>query len=144
MQILAPLLQALRQRHLETARQLLEDDISQIATKIDNSFHQLEDFLHGVAAVRELSPRSSDFLLSFGELISSEIVAAAFKRCSIDSVWVDSHRCVVTDATHTHAAPQMEETRKKAHKPRSTRFLPRMECQSWADLSQPLAKASPS
>src|SRR5450432_3423077 len=50
---LAPLLQSLRQRHLGTAKQLLESDLPTIAPKIENSFHQLEDFLHGVAAVRE-------------------------------------------------------------------------------------------
>jgi aspartate kinase len=111
---LGPLLQALRQRHLNTAKQLLEDDLPAIALKIESAFDQLEGFLHGVAAVRELSPRSSDFLLSFGELISSEIVAAAFKRCGIDSVWVDSRKCLVTDATHTRAVPQMEDTRKQS------------------------------
>ena len=111
---IAPLLQGLRRRHLDTAKQLLGSDLPAIAPRIESGFNQLEDFLHGVAAVRELSPRSSDFLLSFGELISSEMVAAAFKRCGIDSVWVDSRKCVVTDATHTRAVPQMEDTRKQS------------------------------
>ncbi len=109
-----PLLKALRLRHLETARQLLGPDLPTVAQKIERSFDQLDDFLHGVAAVRELSPRSSDYLLSFGELISSEIVAAAFKRCGVDRVWVDSRKCVVTDGTHTRAVPQLDETRERS------------------------------
>jgi aspartate kinase len=109
-----PILHALRQRHHETARQLLESDVSSVAPKIDAAFKQLEEFLRGVAAVKELSPRSSDYLLSFGELISSEMVAAAFRRCGIESAWVDSRKCLVTDATHTRAVPQMDETRKNS------------------------------
>jgi aspartate kinase len=101
----------LKERHLQTAKQLLERDSGELASKIEAYFEQLEDFLNGVAAVRELSPRSSDYLLSFGELISSEIVAAALVRRGLDAVRVDSRKCIVTDANHTRAAPLPDETR---------------------------------
>ena len=83
-----------RERHLRTAKSLLGSKLfPAIEPKIESTFDQLEDFLRGVAAVRELSPRSSDYLLSFGELISSEIVAAAFNARGLDAVWVDSRKC---------------------------------------------------
>lgn len=104
-----------RERHLRTAKSLLGSKLfPAIEPKIEATFDQLEDFLRGVAAVRELSPRSSDYLLSFGELISSEIVAAAFNARGLDAVWVDSRKCVVTNANHTRALPLLAETREKA------------------------------
>jgi aspartate kinase len=109
------LMQALRQRHLATADELLGKKLSaKIAPKLAKILDQLEEFLRGVAAVRELSPRSSDYLLSFGELLSSRIVAATLPVLGLEAVWIDSRQCVVTDATHTRALPLMEETRARA------------------------------
>jgi len=106
---------SLRERHNKTAKDLLgSKSFAKIAPKIESVFDQLEDFLRGVTAVRELSPRSSDYLLSFGELISSEIVASYFAVRGLDAVWVDSRKCVVTDGGHTRALPQMQETRECA------------------------------
>jgi aspartate kinase len=104
-----------RERHLRTAKGLLGSKLfPAIAPKIENTFDQLEDFLRGVSAVRELSPRSSDYLLSFGELISSEIVTAAFNARGIEAAWVDSRKCLVTDGNHTRALPLLDQTRERA------------------------------
>ena len=73
-------------------------------------------FFADLAAVRELTPRGSDFLLSFGELLSSLIVADAFIVRGLKAAWVDSRECLVTDATHTRAVPQMPETRERCAK----------------------------
>ena len=108
------LVQALRERHLQTADQLLGGPQARLATRIEENFDQLKEFLSGVAAVRELSPRSSDYLLSFGELISSEIVTAAFRERGLDAVWVDSRKCLVTDGNHTRALPLLDHTREKS------------------------------
>jgi aspartate kinase len=55
-------------------------------------------------------------LLSFGELLSSLIVADAFAIRGLNAAWVDSRSCLVTDATHTRAVPQMEQTRERSKK----------------------------
>ena len=107
------LLEILRKRHFETAEQLLGASVfSKMKSTLEVSFAQVEAFLRGLAAIREFSPRSSDQLLSFGELVSSEIVAAALAVRGLDTVWVDSRQCIVTDARHTHALPLADETRK--------------------------------
>jgi aspartate kinase len=107
--------QTLRERHLATAEELLGERLStKIAPKLMKILAQLEEFLRGVAAVKELSPRSSDYLLSFGELLSSVIVAATFPVLGLDAVWVDSRQCVITDAAHTRALPLMKETRERS------------------------------
>ena len=110
-------LEALRQRHHQTAGELLgKKRAATLAPKIESRFTGLENFLRGLAAVRELTPRGSDFLLSFGELLSSLIVADAFIVRGLKAAWVDSRECLVTDATHTRAVPQMSETRERCAK----------------------------
>jgi aspartate kinase len=108
------LLPALRERHLQAARELLNPKVFQkISIKLEETLDQLEEFLRGVAAVHELSPRSNDFLLSFGELLSSRFIAPALTELGLEAQWVDSRECVITDGNHTCARPQSAETRKK-------------------------------
>jgi aspartate kinase len=110
------LLDLLRQRHYEAARHLLSQAaLPPVRAKLEALFDQLGHFLRGLAAVRELSPRSSDNLLSFGELASSEVVAAALSQRGFDAVRVDSRHCLITDASHTGARPRYDETRQRCH-----------------------------
>lgn len=108
---------SMRERHFSTANSLLGTKrAASLAPKLRSHFAELENFLRGLAAVRELTPRGSDYLLSFGELLSSLIVADAFAIRGLDAAWVDSRACLVTDATHTRAVPQMSETRERSKK----------------------------
>ncbi|HEY1464648.1 MAG TPA: lysine-sensitive aspartokinase 3 [Terriglobales bacterium] len=110
------LLPALKERHLQAAQELLNPKVFQkISIKLGKTFDQLGEFLRGVAAVHELSPRSSDYLLSFGELLSSQFIAPAFTELGLEAQWVDSRECIVTDSNHTCARPQPAETRQKTH-----------------------------
>jgi aspartate kinase len=111
------LLGALRERHLQTAKELLGAKRSaSLAPRLEGYFSELENFLRGLAAVRELTPRGTDYLLSFGELLSSIIVADAFALRGLKAGWVDSRQCLVTDASHTRAVPQMDPTRERCKK----------------------------
>ena len=111
------LFRTMRERHLSTANDLLgQKRAASLAPKMEAHFLELENFLRGLAAVRELTPRGSDYLLSYGELLSSLIVADAFTVRGLNAAWVDSRACLVTDAKHTQANPQMAETREKSKK----------------------------
>ena len=105
---------ALRERHFKTAIELLgKKRAATLSPRLEAHFSELQNFVRGLAAVRELTPRGSDYLLSFGELLSSVMVADAFAVRGLKSAWVDSRQCLVTDATYTRAVPQMEATRAK-------------------------------
>ena len=109
-------LAALHERHFKTARQLLgKKRAATLAPKLRNHFSDLENFVRGLAAVRELTPRGTDYLLSFGELLSSVMVADAFAIHGLKSAWVDARQCLVTDPTFTRAVPQMGPTRAKCN-----------------------------
>lgn len=111
------LLQAIRERHSRAAEELLgRKRAATLAPRLESHFAELENFVRGLAAVRELTPRGSDYLLSFGELLSSIIVADAFTVRGLNAAWVDSRDCLVTDSTYTRAVPQMAETRERCKK----------------------------
>jgi aspartate kinase len=110
-------LQSMRERHLRAAKELLGTKRSaSLAPRLESQFAELKNFLQGLAAVHELTARGSDYLLSFGELISSTVVADAFAVRHLNAAWVDSRECLVTDATYTRAVPQMSQTRELTNK----------------------------
>src|SRR5208283_2591354 len=88
----------LRNRHIETAAELLGGDLfTQIEAAIRRRFDSLDDLLRGIAAGGELTPRTSDKVVSFGERVSSRMVAAAFTQQGLDGAHVDARKCIVTD-----------------------------------------------
>jgi aspartate kinase len=104
----------MRQRHFAVLGSLLNGrGETEVRSRLQSLLDSLEDVLRGVAALGELSPRTSDNLLSFGELLSSQIVSAAFRARGMDAVLVDSRQLMVTDASYTRAVPQREETNRR-------------------------------
>ena len=97
----------LRNRHLETASELLRGETyAGIEAAICAEFNALDDLLRGIAAVGELTPRTSDNVVSFGERLSSQMVAAAFEQNGLNGVHVDARTCIVTDDHYGKAIPQ--------------------------------------
>lgn len=102
---------AARERHYAVAGELLGTGLfTRFHAELESDFDSLEELLRGIAAVGELTPRSTDQVLSFGERISSKIVAEAFAARGVDVVHLDSRDCIITDSTHTKAVPIFEET----------------------------------
>jgi aspartate kinase len=98
----------LRSRHRDTACALVMDasDSAALQNVIDQKFDSLDEILRGLAAILELTPRISDLIVSYGERISSRIVAAAFKERGVDAVHVDARDVIVTDSQFQKAVPQ--------------------------------------
>lgn len=97
----------LRSRHIDTANDLLEKDpFIALEMAIHQEFDALDDLLRGIAAVGELTARTSDLVVSFGERLSSRMVAAAFDQRGLGGTHVDARTCIITDANFGKAAPQ--------------------------------------
>jgi aspartate kinase len=95
----------LRVRHRETAAALVKDAAALI-NLIDQEFDSLDEILRGLAAILELTPRISDLIVSYGERLSSRIVAAAFHELGINAAHVDAREVVITDSQFQKAVPQ--------------------------------------
>jgi len=98
----------LRVRHRDTAAALIKNsaDSAALIAQIDEKFDSLDEILRGLAAILELTPRISDLIVSYGERISSRIVAAAFRERGIDAAHVDAREIIITDSQFQKAIPQ--------------------------------------
>jgi aspartokinase/homoserine dehydrogenase 1 len=59
--------------------------------------NNLEDLLHGVYLLKELSPRTLDLVMSFGERLASLIISSYLNQLDIPSEWLDSRQLVKTN-----------------------------------------------
>jgi aspartate kinase len=97
----------LRHRHLQTAAELVSNDrFTQLKAQLNQEFDALDDLLRGIAAVGELTPRTNDLVVSFGERTSSRMVAEAFHEMGLAGTHVDARTCIITDAHYGKAVPQ--------------------------------------
>src|SRR5215813_9538992 len=100
----------LRERHYNTAGELLGTGVfTQFHGDLGAEFEELEELLRGIAAVGELTPRTTDHVASFGEALSSKLVTAALSAHGIEATLVDSRDCVVTDESFTRATPLFDQ-----------------------------------
>ena len=103
--------EALRQRHLDTAGDLgLDGADGDVVAEIERLFDRLHELLRGVHLLRELSPRASDSIVSYGERLSSRLVAAALCRAGVPARAVDARKLVVTDDAFGRATVQVQAT----------------------------------
>ena len=103
-------LRALRRRHLRVLDEVVGECADEVREEIQKLFAGVEEMLRGVAALGELTPRTTDHILCAGELLSSQIVTAAFIVRGLAAELVDSRECIVTNASQTNAIPRFELT----------------------------------
>jgi len=104
----------LRERHYTTAGELLGTGLfTTFHSELETIFEALDELLRGLAAVGELTPRTTDHVAAYGEILSSKIISAAFSAKGLDAALVDSRECIVTDNTHMRALPRIEETNER-------------------------------
>jgi bifunctional aspartokinase / homoserine dehydrogenase 1 len=92
------LLKIAEDRHFEVVRKLMDvKNQSKVFAGIRTLFNELEDVLKGISLIRELSVRSMDLILSFGERLSSTLIFEILKAKGIDCQLVDSRKLVKTN-----------------------------------------------
>jgi aspartokinase/homoserine dehydrogenase 1 len=97
-------LAVVEQRHLEAVKQLIPvAQQSQLLSLVKKSCNEIEDICSGIFLLRELTPRSKDRIGSYGEWLSSRIIAATIQSMGVDVVWKDSRELIVTNSNFTAA-----------------------------------------
>lgn len=106
-------LQNLEERHIELVRTLIPvTSQSAVLAQLKIWFNDLEDVLHGVALLWELSKRSLDFVMAFGERFSAFIISEYLKTLSIDSSYLDAREVVFCDESFGSARVNFTTTNK--------------------------------
>lgn len=104
-------LKELEKRHLDTVKALLPvTQQSSCLSKVKQQFNDLEELCEGVYRLNELSPRTRDRIISFGELLSSQIVADYYAATSQQCEWLDARKYIRTNSNFGFAAVDFDVT----------------------------------
>ena len=107
-------LRDIEQRHLDTVRELIPvTSQSSMLSMVKKTCNELEDIFKGIFLLRELSARTKDCVLSFGELLSSRILSAGLTAQDISNCWKNSREMIVTDSRFGSALVDIHATQKK-------------------------------
>ncbi len=83
----------IRQRHLDVVNGLLDgEDLTAVKIFINEILEELCNIYRGIFLIRELSPKTLCTVVSYGERISSRIIATVIKNAE----WVDSRDIIKT------------------------------------------------
>jgi aspartokinase/homoserine dehydrogenase 1 len=108
----------LRARHTETARALISRGarLDGLVAVIDAAFAELEQLAGGLGVLRELTPRTIDYLVARGERISAQLFAAVLEAEGCPAAYVDATDVVQTDGTFGNASPDLARTARSARR----------------------------
>lgn len=92
------LLKSVEDRHFAAVRGLIDvKNQSSAIAKVKGLLNELEDLLRGVFLIKELSARTNDFIVSFGERLSTTIVTEALKNRGVEAEYLDARKVIKTD-----------------------------------------------
>jgi bifunctional aspartokinase / homoserine dehydrogenase 1 len=107
-------LKEIETRHLETVKGLIPvAQQSSVLSNVKKSCNEIEDICNGIFLLGELSARTKDRIMSYGELLSSQIIAARFTALNTHHQWMDARQFIVTDAGFGNALPNFSVTIKR-------------------------------
>jgi len=85
--------------------------------KLENDFSELNELLDGMILLEEVTPRSLDYLISFGERLSINIVSYALLEYGSKSISLSGKEVgIVTDSNFGQSKPLMDTTRLRVSK----------------------------
>jgi aspartokinase/homoserine dehydrogenase 1 len=98
------IIQQLEQKHVDEVGVLLPTTQQDATLTIVKALIQeIETLCEGLYVQNELSLRMQDHLMSYGEILSSKIIAAAFEAEGVDQVWLDSREMIKTNSSYSSA-----------------------------------------
>lgn len=104
-------LKAIETKHFETIKALLPAAAQNpILTKLKIYFNDLEDALQAVASLKELSLRTKDYIVGFGERCSNLMVSHIAAQYFDNALYVDGSKFIKTDHNYGNARVNFELT----------------------------------
>lgn len=98
-------------RHNAVAKELLsESKANDFAERVKSAADQIRKLLRQIPQNSSRHKSIQDAVVSFGETLSSSLLAEILNQRGIPSRQIDARRCIITNEEHTCAAPLMVET----------------------------------
>ena len=102
------------QKHKQFTTHIVTDSKIQktLLDKMKSDLSELEELVHGLLLLGELTPRSFDYLASFGEKLSINLVSFALQQLKKKSVPLSGKQAgIVTDSNFGESRPLMDTTK---------------------------------
>ena len=107
-------LQEAEHRHLQTAKELIPlTRQSSLLSQVKTLCNEIEDICNGIFLLRELSERTKDRIVSYGEILSSQIIASALNGDAQTCEWKDARELIRTNSNFGAAVVDFAVTNKK-------------------------------
>lgn len=95
--------EAIKKIHIKLLSELIPKQNKSVLNHIEKILLELKNLLDGIYLINELSPKTSDKLLSFGELLSSYIISEALKSIKAEAELKNSQELIITNSNFTKA-----------------------------------------
>ena len=113
-------------RHKQLAKQTIKKSNIQkkLLLGLDQDFTELLALIDGMVLLGEVTPRTMDYLISFGERLSIKLVSSAINDLGIKSISLTGKEIgIVTDSNFGGSKPLMDTTRLRVSKTVDAIFL---------------------
>lgn len=104
--------------HINVVEKVIQDknDKHKLLLLLKDLLNEFRDVLLGISILKDVTPKSRDYLLSFGERLSTPIVSFALKSIGINSVFLNGKEAgILTDSNFGDAKPLMNTTKLRVH-----------------------------
>ncbi|MEJ5050358.1 bifunctional aspartate kinase/homoserine dehydrogenase I [Chryseobacterium culicis] len=103
----------LEEKHINLVKELFPiAEQSSWLSFVKKHFNDIEDLCNGIAVLGELTDRIKDKIASYGEFLSSKVIAARLQQEKLDCMWMNAAELIKTDSNFTHAKVDFECTEK--------------------------------
>lgn len=106
-------------RHKQLAKQTIQKSIirKKLLEKLDVDFRELVALIEGMVLLGEVTARSMDYLISFGERLSIKLISFAINDLNKKSISLTGKEAgIVTDSNFGESIPLMDTTRLRVSK----------------------------
>ncbi len=103
----------LEQKHIDCVVALITNNNDKALKTVQENFTELKNICEGIYRLGELTARTKDKVVSFGELLSSKIISAYLSSTNQQHQWIDSREVIITDSNFGNANVDFEKTNAK-------------------------------
>lgn len=112
-QFISEFIEGMRKKHSVAAKEAVTkaQHLEKIQSSLDLKLEELEKILSGIGYLGELTPRSRDLVLSFGEILSAHILQGSLVSMDVKAEFLTGGSAgIVTDSHYGEARPLMNVT----------------------------------
>lgn len=112
------LINSIRLRHEKMVDELISSELPKnyLKGKISVYAHELKNLSHAISVLGEVTGRSRDTIVSYGERLSSMIIAQAMEETAMKAMLVDAREFMITDDHYTRAVPLLNIVEERSRK----------------------------